>query len=268
MDEHARRLGEVIAAAWREAYGHSLIEIPMSMVASASLFDTPTPEHAPQPMAEVVELEDHAFLRELYARWNLGAYTWPRLHHLWLPWFEWTGNLLMFPNRERSDQRIIAAARRIGALVHREGLADLIMSAHVPARCDVLGHILNPLHAQFQADYPAPEPTPPLVPADKDAAWVQQLRAGAAVHDPQAWSGTRIMHLVRDLRQRGIDPRSLTWRLRATDTVAAATLGTSCALWGLSTSAVVGTSTDEATWVRTAEKEIRAATNRRRLGLC
>jgi hypothetical protein len=65
------------------AYGRSLIEVPMSMVASLALFDTPTPEHAPQPMGEVVESEDHAFLRELYARWNLAAYTWPRLHHVW-----------------------------------------------------------------------------------------------------------------------------------------------------------------------------------------
>ncbi|MEV6818550.1 hypothetical protein AB0M72_07315 [Nocardiopsis dassonvillei] len=268
MDEHARHLGQVIAAAWRQAYGAGRIEVPMSMVASLALFDTPTPEHAPQPLGEVVEMDDHAFLRELYARWNLGAYTWPGLHHLWLPWFEWTGTLLMFPSRERTDGRIIAAARRIGVLAVQEGLADLITSVHTGARCDVLGHILNPLHTQLQAEDPTPDPTPALVGPDHDAAWAQQLRPGAVVHDPAAWSGTRIMHLVRDLGQRGIDPRTLTWRLRATDTVAAATLATSCALWGLGGAVVIGTSPDEATWVRTAEKEIRAATNRRRLGLC
>ncbi|WP_159945313.1 MULTISPECIES: hypothetical protein [unclassified Nocardiopsis] len=266
MEDEARRLGAVIAAAWQEAYGHSLIEIPMSMVASLALFDTPTPERSPQPMAEVVELDSHAFLRELYARWNLGAYTWPRLHHVWLPWFEWTGNLLMFPAREASDQRIITAARRIGALAVREGLADLVTDVHISARCDVLGHILNPLHAQFQAEDPVPEPTPPLVGVDHDTAWAHRLHPGAVVEDPQAWSGTRVMHLVRGLRERGIDPRTLTWHLRATDPVAAATLATSCALWGLGTSAVIGTSPDEATWVRTAEKEVRAAVNRR-LGL-
>lgn len=267
MDEHARHLGQVIAAAWRQAYGAGRIEVPMSMVASLALFDTPTPEHAPQPLGEVVELEDHAFLRELYARWNLGAYTWPSLHHLWLPWFEWVGNLLMFPHRERSDQRIIAAARRIGTLAVREGLADLIMSVHVSARCDVLGHILNPLHVQFQDDGPAPEPTPPLVRPDHDAAWAHRLHSGAVVEDPQAWSGTRIMRLIRDLDKRGVDPRTLTWHLRTTDPVAAATLATSCALWGLGGAVVIGTSPDEATWVRTAEKEVRAAMNRR-LGLC
>lgn len=266
MDD-ARRLGSALATSWQEAYGPSLIEVPMSIVASLALFDTPTPEHAPQPMAEVVELEDDAFLRELYTRWNLGAYTWPRLHHLWLPWFEWVGNLLVFPDRKESDQHIIAAARHIGALATREGLADLITNVHTSAQCDLLGHLLNALHTQSQAESSRPKPTPRLVPADNDAALAQQLHPGVVVEDPTAWSGTRIMHLVRKLRQRGIDPRTITWRLRATNPVAAATLATSCALWGLGESVVIGTSPNDATWLRTAEKDVRAALNRR-IGLC
>jgi hypothetical protein len=75
------------------------------------------------------------------------------------------------------------------------------------------------------------------------------------------------MHLVRGLRKRGIAPRTLTWRLRATDPVAAATLATSCALSGLGESVVIGTNADEATLVRSAEQEARAAVNRH-LGLC
>ncbi|MEU0489933.1 hypothetical protein ABZ249_11950 [Nocardiopsis sp. NPDC006139] len=267
MENEARRLGATIAAAWREAYGPSRIETPMSMVANLALFDALTPEQAPRPMVEVVELDAHSFLSELYGRWNLGAYTWPRLHHMWMPWFQWTGALLMFPSRVATEQRLIAAARRIGALAVSEGLADLITSAHVSARCDLLGHILNPLHAQLQAENPAPAPTPPLAAAGHDTAWSRQLHPGAVVEDPQAWSGTRIMHLIRSLRERGIGPNTLTWRLRATDPVAAATLATSCALWGLDTSAVIGTSTNEAAWVRIAEKDVRAAVNRS-LGLC
>ncbi|GAA1120234.1 hypothetical protein [Nocardiopsis metallicus] len=266
MDE-AHALGSTLAAAWQEAYGPSLIEVPMSMVASLALFDTPTPERAPQPMVEVVELENHAFLSELYTRWNLGAYTWPRLHHLWLPWFEWVGGLLMSPDQLNSDQRIIAAARHIGALAAREGLADLVTHVHASAQCDLLGHLLNALHTQLQEGSSCPEPTPLLVPADNDIALAQQLHPGVVVEDPAAWSGTRIMHLVRELRQRGIDPRTITWRLRATNPVAAATLATSCALWGLGESVVIGTSPNDATWLGTAEKEVRAALNRR-IGPC
>ncbi|WP_435112726.1 hypothetical protein [Nocardiopsis synnemataformans] len=79
---------------------------------------------------------------------------------------------------------------------------------------------------------------------------------------PAAWTGTRIMHLVPNLHQPGIDLRTLTWQLRATNTVAAAILTTSCALQGLGEAVVIGTRTDEATWVPTAETELRAAANR------
>lgn len=266
MEDEARRLATLITTAWQESYGHALIEVPMSMVASVALFDTHATSHTPRPMAEVVELHDHAFLQELYARWNLSAHTWPRLHHLWLPWFGWTGKQLMFPN-EQADQRIITAARHIGALAVREELADLIAEVHTSARCDVLSHILHPLHAQLQKHRPAPEPTPRLVPPGTDSSWSDQLHPGAVIEDPAAWSGTRIMHLVRDLYRRGIDPRTLTWRLRTTNPVAAATLATSCALWGLSEASLIGTSAKETTWVHTAEKEVRAALLRR-LGQC
>ncbi|WP_234003970.1 hypothetical protein [Nocardiopsis sp. SBT366] len=239
----------------------------MSMVASMALFDALDHEQAPRPMAELVELDEGAFLRELYTRWNLGAYIWPRLHHLWLPFFQWTGNLLIAPDRVATERATIDAARSIGVLALRECLTDLVTDRHVCARCDVLGHILNPLHSRSQPGASTPAPTQPLVGPDRDASWAHQLHPTAVVEDPQAWSGTRAMHLIRGLHERGIDPNRLTWRLRATHPIAAATLATSCALWGLGTSAVIGTSTDESAWVRIAETDVRAAINRH-LGLC
>ncbi|WP_046468672.1 hypothetical protein [Allosalinactinospora lopnorensis] len=251
--QHARHIATAITQAWDKTYGPSRFEVPMSVAASICLLRTVPQEDKPERVLEesLPQLPTPEFINELWARWGLSTDLWPELSPRWTCLSEWMPGISPTIGRP-----LAAGARSVAAACIEAGLPELIDDANARSTVDALGHILHSLYAQVYAM--GTDPLLSQAPA-LDAQRIAALHPGATLTLLQVWSGTRIMHIATRLRQRGIDPASLTWQLRVIDELAAAVLATNCVLWGIDRSAVIGISDDDQTWLEEAHHERTAA---------
>jgi hypothetical protein len=228
---------DAVAAQWRELYGPSRLEVPMSVLATAVLR-----QHLVIPAGENTDVQ--GFLSGQQRTWEAATRWWPYLHHRWECFTDWP----TWPDQHSTTQAAAVFALRLRTLGVVEHLRTLTHGQ------DFLGAVLHRLRTPM-----AHTASGPLSPGEPRPAHLRQDMPVQTITLDQVGTGHRILGVVSTLRARGIDPARVTWHLREIDELAAAVLCANLAAWRVAdpdrANVLISISEDD-DWIQ-AERELR-----------
>lgn len=229
-----------IATQWHEVYGTNRLEVPMSVLATLTLRQhlRITAEESSEP---------HGFLAGQQRVWENAAQQWPYLYHRWECLIDWP----TWPDHHRTTHAATVFALRLRTLGVPEHLPTLAQGH------DFLGGVLHRLRGPMMTGSVDPLSTGEAVRLHQDMP-VQTLTLD------HAGTGHRVLGVLSALDSHGVDPKTVTWRLREIDELSAATMCVNLAAWHVAdperANLLVAVSEDD-DWIQD-EQEARAETLR------
>ncbi|GAA1120267.1 hypothetical protein [Nocardiopsis metallicus] len=233
---NASDFADAIADQWHDLYGPSRLEVPMSVLATAILR-----QHL--VISDEETSEPHDFLVGQQRVWEAATQRWPYLHHRWECFTHWP----TWPDHHRITHAATVFALRLRTMGVIEHLTTLTHGR------DFLGGVLYRLREPMVISSVDP------LGATRTAPLRQDMPVQTLTLDPVG-TGHRVLGVLTALGALGINPATVTWRLREIDELSAATACVNLASWQVAdpnrANVLVSTSEDD-DWIQ-AEQEARA----------
>lgn len=232
MAQHAHHIAERVDQTWRARYAGDET-VPLSVVAALTLLG-PADTQGPDPGVRLSAASAAQITQTITDAWHLFCQMRPDLAYRVLPLIEWTST------KERRDNHMHGAAA-VAQTAVKAGLLELAGHAERRRRADVLGAVLTALRTRAAKGRAGQFFTPPEL-ARLDAAMCVNgdPRPGTGFYEPAAGTGTMLLGTARVLRERGLDPASMTWAALDLDPVVAACLAVNVHTWGLGANVLIG----------------------------